>query len=226
MDLDNFKIFMVYSDEAVTTIKDFILGYSNKEDDIGYVRIDYNMAKDGSISDSNRTIVVMKEYIFLKLQKEGFSDRNGTNMLRIVPFRFHRGFFPKGNNRSLHVNLPLDQISFESCKSQLESMMDMVVNLGFLERSNYSISYPLKSRESKEDGYLGYSVIAFQNNIPQKAYIAPRIILGQFRWDLGNEKTIVTKISWSSIRHQSVFSRTKFRRKRKEVLQPAEEEKN
>lgn len=147
----------------------------------GGIPLIVRVVKDKYGKETNLTIALMDPSIYDKLCAKR------PIPLYIHPYKFLKKEYPQeGEARELYVPIPpvLQTIGFDP-EIAIRAKFAPLVHLGVIDKSDFEIEVPLKSREHST--IKGYAIVRFRESVPTEAIMTCKIALHQTRW--GENKT-------------------------------------
>ena len=192
------KLYMVYSTkscpELIEQFENLIESHGdahglNDADASFSIRIDYDRERQNGDSETSstptttsfkpskdRAIAALSDKFYSLLTKEGFTGNNKIIDLRVVPFRYHKSHTPgKEFTFSIFIQLPITDVPFAHCQSQLSASMLYMENFSWFTNKQYNIVYPTFSRESGKS--RGTAMIFFDRTVSKDNIIKVRLML-------------------------------------------------
>src|SRR5438309_9720632 len=106
MNILQHQIYLIYSEEPVDKIRQFLLSYSDNDTDIGIMRIDHSHYPD-RYRETNRTIVTMNPQVYQELIDKGYDNRNHQYDFRICKYEIRVSNHPPFDcGYALYMKMP------------------------------------------------------------------------------------------------------------------------
>lgn len=184
IDSHEYGLYMLYSSKPLNEIREFVESYSERpKDTIKIMRIDYikNLDPKSGYKETNRTVTVMQNKAAAALKADGYDKQTGYDFV-IAPYSIRKtNHPPKGTSYAFFISIPLG-ISNEEAQKQLHMKFEAIVDIKFLARNEYTISFPTVSREEDKTLYRGHAIVTFSNKVCRDIISRIKVILDMTRW--------------------------------------------
>ena len=166
------SVVIIYSNWTILKIFNFFTDYLEADKlDIGMYKIIRQKDKHGNYQDTNKTLFLIKNSLFIKCLEEGLDMQQPDLDFRVTNFNLHEiHHYPKsGYFSDLFVKIPTS-LSSNDCEILINEKMNVFVNFDMITKKEYKIRTPLKSRISGE--HKGYMLLDFMDvEVDTIAYI-------------------------------------------------------
>jgi len=166
------SVVIVYSNWTILKIFNFFTDYLEADkSDIGMYKIIRKKDKNGEYQDTDKTLFLIKNKLFIKCLEEGLDMQQPDLDFRITNFNLNEVYhYPKsGYSSNLFVKIPTF-LGSNDCEILMYEKMNVFVNFEMLTKKEYKIKTPLKSRLSGE--HKGYMFLDFKDvEVDTIAYI-------------------------------------------------------
>lgn len=95
------------------------------------------------------------------------------------------------SQRSLKTSLLPDQ-----CKAQLNEKLERLVSYRWLTPNDYTVHYPMVTREEKVAKLRGYAIVNFTTKLDRTMCVAIKVLLDQTKWWTSENQPILCRVSW------------------------------
>lgn len=163
--MENLALAIVYSNWTITRITNFFQNFfETNGSDIFYSRIIMNRNKEtGELYESNKTLFLISRNLMHKANQYNDVIKTANLDFRIDEYNLSAKDFPiVGYSTDYHISFP-EEIPLEEIENAINERFKMMVNLGMLNSTDYSITIPLKSRITGI--HKGYCRVTFSENV-------------------------------------------------------------
>ena len=183
----SFPVFIVYSRDSLGNIRDILSEVDSSP--IGPMRVVYEGDRE-----TNRTIVVIREQHFSKLEALGFTEKRTDRDFYIKRYVTKKSEFPNPNYRYVwHIPLPFKENDANKIKAEINERLERLVNFNIIPDNSWEVVIPLESRET---GKLKDSCFVIWKEVGESVVLS-RAILQDTLWNDGVNRI---NISWSKER--------------------------
>ncbi len=158
----SYSIVIIYSNWTINKIYNFFNDYldANKEE-IGMYKIIKYKNKQGQLKDSNKSLFLIKNTLFIRTLEEGLDMEQPKLDFRIADFNLNENHYPRdGYSSNFYIKIP-KVLSVEDCEILIDEKMKIFINFDLISYNNYSIKIPLNSRITGE--HKEYALLNFEN---------------------------------------------------------------
>ncbi|CAH6418781.1 Hypothetical protein POVN_LOCUS503 [uncultured virus] len=191
----DFGLYTIYSRQPIDELKAFLCTFTDEPKHVGILRIDHTR-EEGGYMETNRTIALLHREVFQNLCLEGH-DKHTKHDFRIAAYEIREGNHPpKDCGYALYMQLPLEVLTLAQCKEQLDAKMSQLTECAIITDADYTVHYPMTTRESKVATYRGYAIVTFTSTPRLDDCAMIKVILDQTKWWDKDGRPHLCRVSW------------------------------
>lgn len=186
-----YPVFLLHCKWSIHNLDKFLSKYGT----VGTLRIVYTNNR----VETNRTIAILSDDVFQKLQNEGYDVRSPDRELTISRFELRESCFPtQDRNSTLFIPVPNSLILQDDfVHEEINAKLKHLAHWNIIPDDSWTLRVPLKSREKGE--IKSGCFIKFNDDVHINDIAVARILMTDTYWgtEIEDEEPPVFKCFWA-----------------------------